>query len=117
MKSCQALLLLLTSLTVCNAQTGNDLVRDGKARATIVIDEQAGPFYRFVANELSRYIGAISGARPAVVSTTEFRAGSAPLAILVGGPSANRLVREAAGNTIRFDNLKPDGFLLWKTRW
>jgi len=92
------------------------LVRAGKPEAVIVLGENAGPFYRFIAAELQRYISALAGAVPEIVDPARFQSGRAPLAILLGGPGANGLVRQAAGKAVGFDNLKPDGFVLWSTK-
>lgn len=101
--------LLAATAAIALAEPAH-LVRDGHAEAAIVIGADAGPFYRSLAGELARYVQAISGATPAVLTTREYRTGAA---IVLGGPAANSLTRESG---VRFDNLKPDGFLLWRTR-
>ncbi len=114
MRPCQVLSLLMAALPLWASST-DYLVREGKPRAVIVVDEQSGPFYRWVASEVARYVDTITGARLPVVTTTGFHARPGSTAIVIGGPSANRLVREAAGTAIRFDDLKADGFLLRAT--
>lgn len=103
----QALFLLLAALPACPSSF---LVRDGKPQAVIVVDRAAGPFYRWVASELEHYVAAITGAHLPVAASV--RPGET--AIVLGGPAANTLTREAAAAaSLHFDTLKPDGFLLW----
>jgi hypothetical protein len=87
------------------------LAREGRAVAQVVVNEDAGPVYRYAASELSRYLQLLSGGDYPVVSPAQ--AGRGPL-LLVGGPEANRLTRElAARKLVDFSGLAKDGFLLW----
>jgi hypothetical protein len=91
------------------------LVEGGRARAVIVVGDNADPFYRFVGGELQRYVMAITGASLDVVTASQARTRPEGLQVLIGGPAANSLVAEAVKKRqADFSNLKPDGFLLWK---
>lgn len=113
MRISPALLCLITALSAAGAPPAELLASQGAARAVIVVDDQSGPFYRWIAGELVRYIEAISGARLPVETTATYRSQGGTTAILLGGPSANRLTRETArASSVRFEDLKTDGFLL-----
>jgi len=113
MRISPALLCLITALSAAGAPPAELLASQGAARAVIVVDDQSGPFYRWIAGELVRYIEAISGARLPVETTATYRSQGGKTAILLGGPSANRLTRETArASSVRFEDLKTDGFLL-----
>src|SRR5881392_4255341 len=85
------------------------LVRDGEPQAVIVIGNNVTPFHRFVAEELQRYITAITGAALEISSVG--------LWILLGGPTVNSLVQQAAGKgLVSFSGLKSDGFVLQTAR-
>jgi hypothetical protein len=91
------------------------LVEGGKARAVIVLGDKPDPFYRFVGEELQRYVKAITGAQLEIV--TESQAGNRPegLLVLIGGPTANSLVEKAVSRKqANFADLKADSFLLWR---
>jgi len=93
------------------------LVQNGKPQAEIVLGENAPPFYRLLAEELNRYISAISGASLEIRSAQQSGLAKAGLSILIGGPEVNPLVREAVSKKlVDFAGLKPDGFLLWQTK-
>ena len=96
------------------ARADTVLVRDGRAECAIVVDSPPGSLYRFAAQEIQRYVAAVAGAYPAIVTPAEVPslASRQPL-ILVGGPVANSLVREAAAAKLaNFEGLKKDGFVL-----
>jgi len=88
------------------------LVSQGQARAAIVAGQ--GEFYGFVGQELQRYLEAFSGVKLEIVTPEEARKRPKDWGwILVGGPQANELVREAASKKlVNFEGLKADGFIL-----
>jgi hypothetical protein len=103
-------------LTWCDGATANSpaafLVQRGQARGVIVAGNSS--FDQFTARELGRYFEALSGAKIEIVSPDAARRiPKDQTLILVGGPDANDLVREAvATKLVRFDHLKTDGFVL-----
>jgi len=105
-----------TSPSMAATTEANYLVRGGKPRAAIVISESASPFYRFLADELNKYVSAISGAQLEIRSSAQI--GSGPeLLVLIGGPQVNILVKESEEKRIvRFNELKTDGFYLWTAK-
>jgi hypothetical protein len=107
-----AILFLAWGDGVAANSAGAFLVYRGQAQAVIVAGNSS--FNQFTARELVRYIEALSGAKLEIVSPDAARRIPKDQAlILVGGPDANDLVREAAAKKlVRFDNLKPDGFVL-----
>src|SRR5438552_6793 len=93
------------------------LVRDGEPQAVIVIGNNVTPFHRFVAEELQRYITAITGAALEISSVGQPTAKPVGLWILLGGPTVNSLVQQAAGKgLVSFSGLKSDGFVLQTAR-
>src|SRR5438552_15650232 len=60
------------------------LSRGGKAGGVIVIGKEAGQFYRWVAEELARYLQLLTGADFRIGTSTE--AVSEGVRVLVGGP-------------------------------
>jgi RPA family protein len=93
------------------AQAETVLVRSGRAECAIVVDPSASDLHRFAAQEIQRHIAAVAGAHPVIVTPAEAQslASRQPL-ILVGGPVANSLVREAtAAKLANFEGLKKDG--------
>jgi hypothetical protein len=112
-------LLLIAGVSGGNAAAGQStpsddyLVRAGKPQAVIVLGENASPFYRFLADELNRYVSAITGATLEIAPAAR----GDKLAILLGGPDVNPLAREAVvKRLVDFSGLKQDGFLLWQTK-
>ncbi|MGO8731378.1 MAG: alpha-glucuronidase family glycosyl hydrolase [Terriglobia bacterium] len=92
------------------------LVSQGRARAAIVAGN--GEFCQFVGKELQRYLEAFSGAKLEILTPEEARKRPKDWGwILVGGPQANELVREAVSRRlVNFEGLKPEGFILRTTR-
>jgi hypothetical protein len=87
-------------LTCCEGaaadSAGAFLVYQGHAQAVIVAGQSS--FYQFAAHELMRYVEALSGAKLEIITPDAARRIPKDQAwILVGGPDANDLVREAAG--------------------
>lgn len=86
----------------------------GQARASIVLGQGASEVYRFSGTELQRYLRALSGSEIRIISDAEIS--SRPpqeAAILVGGPSVNKQVRQAASALgMNFTNLRPEGFFI-----
>lgn len=106
-----SLVLCLGRCTSASASLGY-LVSRGQARAAIVTGQ--GEFYQFVGQELQRYFEAFSGTKLEILSPEEARKKPKDWGwILVGGPQANELVREAAlKSVLNFEGLKADGFIL-----
>jgi hypothetical protein len=93
----------------------DSLVEGGKAQAVIVLGDQADAFYRFVGEELQRYVKAMTGAALDIVPAREAARRPERLLVLIGGPQANSLVAKAVERKdARFSDLKADGFLLWR---
>jgi hypothetical protein len=91
------------------------LVEAGKAKAAIVLGDNSDPFYRFVGEELQRYVKAITGVSLEIVTASQAASRPENLLVLVGGPKANSLVEKAVSKQqAKFSDLKADGFLLWK---
>jgi hypothetical protein len=90
------------------------VVQGGKARAAIVLGDNADPFYRFVGEELQRYVKAITGTGLEIATASQAASRPEPLLLLIGGPTANGLVADAVKRKeANFLDLKVDGFMLW----
>lgn len=87
------------------------LVRRGQPEAVIVIGKNRPPFYRWVADEVQRYLLRLSGAELPIVTEDNIPAQGALL--LIGGPEANSMTA-AAMQTVPLDfiGLKENGFFL-----
>lgn len=90
------------------------LVESGASRFAIV----AGNGDRFAAEELRRYVQAITGAAAPIAALAEAPSRREPVLILIGGPPANPRVRELISRipAVRFGTLKADSFYLWTVR-
>ena len=110
------LVCMLGCASVAQAET--IFVRDGRAECAIVVDPSSGDFYRFAGQEIQRYVRTIAQAYPAIVTPAEVPSLPKQQAlILVGGPTANPLVREAmTAKLANFEGLKKDGFVLRSIR-
>jgi hypothetical protein len=88
--------------------------RETEAGSVIVVDAHAGTFYRFLGEELQRYIPRLTGEWPDIVEASQVgQQARNQVLILVGGPEANSLVSEAANaKQVNFQGLKPEGFVL-----
>jgi hypothetical protein len=87
------------------------LVRGGQAEAAIVIGQECGPFYRWVAGEVQRYVRQLSGAESPIASTDALPPHKT--LIVLGGPKVNPLAAAAEQKQlVRFAGLKPDGLVL-----
>jgi len=87
------------------------LTRGGQAEAVIVIRQESGPFYRWVAGEVQRYVRELSGAELHVVTDDALPRNKT--LILLGGPGINPLAASAEQQRlVRFAGLKPEGFLV-----
>ncbi|MCC7236643.1 MAG: hypothetical protein IT163_15125 [Bryobacterales bacterium] len=107
------LLAAFASTMLAQAQPGY-FVRNSKPGATIVLGQDAPPFHRVLADELNRYVGALSGASLEVMASS----GTVPAAvtIAIGGPESNPLARQAADRgLVVFRGLKKDGYVLQQT--
>ncbi len=92
----------------------NFLARGGVAEAAIVISQESGPFPRWVAGEVQRYVRALSGAE-LLIATTE-SVPSDKILIVLGGPTLNPLAAAAQEQQlVQFAGLKPDGFVIRTT--
>ena len=90
------------------------LVVEGQAKALIVVENQRGDLYRLAGEELQEYVGKLTGVRLRIAGPTEVsrHPKDQPL-ILIGGPDANSLVKEAvASGQLDWRVLKPEGFVL-----
>lgn len=100
--------LLLTSVLFARADS---LARSGRAQAVIVTGPQATPFDQWTASELQRYLQTLSGAEFSIVPHDKLP--KAGLLLVLGGPQNNPLTASAQQqHLVRFDGLKPEGFLL-----
>ena len=87
------------------------LAQGGESQGSIILGQQAGPFYRWMAEELQRYLRLLSGADFPITTAGSTATGTR---ILLGGPESNELVARAQGQgLVDFSNLKQDGFLLY----
>jgi hypothetical protein len=106
---------LMLGFLFCRAAVAqSEIVHAGQAKAVIVAPPGAGGLSSLAASELQRYIGELTGARPEIRQPAAIAAlPKDEVLILVGGPAANPLVKQAATvGKINFGNLKPEGFLL-----
>lgn len=87
-----------------------EIVLNHAAAASIVIPEESSPREIFAANELCKYIHAITGATLPIASASNAPQGNL---ILVGGPGRNGLTARHIGKAA-FDELAPgpEGFLI-----
>lgn len=87
------------------------LARGAKAESAIVIGQESGPFYRWVAGEVQRYVRQLSGAE-LPIATADALPPHKTL-ILLGGPAINPLAAAAERKQLaKFAGLKPDGFVI-----
>jgi len=62
------------------------LAKDGRPEVAIVVDHNAGAFYRWVAGEIQRYLKQLSGAELPIVTNDQVPAQTPP--VIVGGPTS-----------------------------
>jgi len=87
------------------------LAKNGQAEAVIVVGAESGPFYRWVAEEVQRYIKRLSYAELPIVTSDKVPTGKT--LIVVGGPEVNPLSAAAQQKQlVNFSGLKPEGFVL-----
>ncbi|MGC8640713.1 MAG: alpha-glucuronidase family glycosyl hydrolase [Isosphaeraceae bacterium] len=87
------------------------LVRNSQPEAAIVIGRDSGPFGRWVADEVQRYVRRLTGAK-LPIATAEALPPHKNL-IVLGGPTINPLATTAEQKQlVRFAGLKPDGFIV-----
>jgi hypothetical protein len=91
----RALLIVLMLVGVSHADELT-LVREGRAAASIVVDERAGEPVRFAAEELRDYIAAMSGASLPIGG-----AGEAAIVLVSAHGEADGYTIQRVGNTIR----------------
>jgi hypothetical protein len=92
--------------------------RESRLDPIIVVDNKAADgFYRFVGEELQKYIGKLVGTTPEILEPGQIgQQGQKHVLILVGSPEVNPLVRDAvAAGLVSLQGLKPDGFVLKST--
>jgi hypothetical protein len=110
-----ALISILFIGALSSQAHGQFLIRNGDARAAIVTGK--GSFYRFVAEELQKYIEQFTGSKLEILEAEEARRKPKDLVlILVGGPQVNDLVREVTSKKlVSFEKLKADAFIIKTT--
>ena len=87
------------------------LVTNSQPQAVLVLGQGSGPFYRWVAGEIQRYVRELSGAELPI--TTADALPPQKSLIVLGGPKSNPLAAAAQEKQLaRFAGLKPDGFVL-----
>ena len=96
--------LVVALLLPLSALGALDLVRDGRAAATIVVPDQALPVVTFAAAELVYHLERATGAKLAIAKEGEWVGTGA--AAFVGG------CRAAAEAGVRTEGLPPNGFIL-----
>ncbi|MBC8871392.1 MAG: hypothetical protein H8E44_18355 [Planctomycetes bacterium] len=112
-RQCRALAAAVLCLFLADASSAQEhfLAKGGKAEAVIVVGRDSGPFDRWTAGELQRYLQKLSGVEFSIVTSDKIPAEKA--LILVGGPEDNPLVASAQQQQlVSFASLKPEGFLL-----
>ena len=114
--SCRQCLVIVAAaafLSLADTSSAREyfLARGGKAEAVIVVGQESGPFHRWVAGELQRYLQKLSGAEFAIVTSDKVPAEKT--LILVGGPESNPMTASAQQKQlVSFAGLKPDGLVL-----
>jgi len=87
------------------------LARGSQPEAVIVVGRDSGPFYRWVAGEVQRYVRQLSGAELPIASAEALPPHKN--LIVLGGPKINPLAAAAEQKQlVRFAGLKPDGFVV-----
>lgn len=90
------------------------LARTGEPQAVIVVGKQGADGYRWIAEELRRYLRLLSGADFPIIDTSELRPQT--ICIAVGGPESNELTAQVSQEkSVDFSGLKKEGFLLQTT--
>ena len=120
-----ALILVPWRLGLAVTQSSNPsektiaLAEDGTPKACIVLDNGNREALKFPVAELERYLTALSGAKFEIIQTSDVPARpSNETLILIGGPSRNGLLSELVkARLTRFEDLKPEGFILKTARW
>ena len=115
-----AVALLLGALIGCGTVKGAKsfaalrVVSAGRPQAAIVLGKAAGELSKYAATELQKYLRILSGVEVPIISEDEVSSRPSKEAlILVGGPSSNSAIREAAqAKWVNFTGLKPEGFVL-----
>jgi hypothetical protein len=115
--------LLVSVLWPCgvgHVQGAQSRVQHGSAiDPLIVVDNKAaGGFYRFVGEELQKYVGKVAGTTPQILEADQLaQQGEKRNLILVGGPEVNPLVRDAVtAGSVSFQGLKAEGFVIKSTQ-
>lgn len=97
-------------------QTEASLVIKGKPRAVVILGRSATPTERHAAEELAKYVKAISGAALQIVTSDEWRVASKEqTAILVGRPATSPLIASLAQEgKVKLSSEDPgfDGFII-----
>jgi len=105
-------LLWLLALSASQTHAQEHFLAEGShANAVIVIGQEGGPFYRWVASELQRYVCELSGAELPIVTADAIP--PEKTLIVLGGPAVNSLVASAEKmQLVQFTGLKPDGLIV-----
>jgi hypothetical protein len=97
------------------SQAGNvPIASGGKPQASIVMGEAVGALNKYAASELQKYLRLLTGAEIPIIAGADFSSRPAKEGlILLGGPTSNSAVREAAqAKWVNFTGLKPEGFVI-----
>jgi hypothetical protein len=119
-KALCAVALLLGALVGCGTVKGAKsfgalrVVSAGRPQASIVLGKAAGDLTQYAATELQKYLRILTGAEVPIISEDGVSSRPSKEAlILVGGPSSNSTLREAAqAKWVNFTGLKAEGFVL-----
>ena len=111
---CLAAALTAAPVKAAPKADGGMIASHGQAAAAIVVGNRSGALDHFVAGELQRYIATLSGAKLAIITAADASRQPKGLALLlVGGPTTNELVGDAARRgQMSFDKLKAEGYWL-----
>ncbi len=94
------------------------LAEGGKARAVIVLGEEASPAYRYAASQLQTYLHDLSGAHFSIIPDSHLSSQAKQNTfIFVGGPSVNRAIVPIVGKLrLNLGTLKSGGFVIETAR-
>lgn len=116
----RALVIIVVSLILpCSVsrslEAQSRAARGSRTDLVLVLDGKAADgFYRFVGQELQKYVGRLTGTTPEIIDPSHLEQHSQNgIPILIGGPDVNPLTRAAVNaGQVSFQGLKPEGFIL-----